>query len=191
VPSRDREQLHVESADQWRDWLAGNADRGEGVWLVTWKKATGRPAPSYEDLICQALAVGWIDSTAATLDDERAMLWFSPRKKGSGWSRSNKQRIARLQEQGRMHARGRQVVEAAQRDGSWSLLDDVEDLVVPADLAEALTARPGARRQWDAFAPSVRKQHLAWLVQARRPPTRAKRVQAIADVAAAGRRAQP
>lgn len=188
VPSRDREQLHVESAEQWRTWLAANADRGSGVWLVTWKKASGRPAPSYDELVLQALAQGWVDSTAGTLDDERRMLWFAPRKRGSGWSRPNKLRIARLVEHGWMQPRGAATIDAAKADGSWSLLDDVEDLVVPADLAAALD-EAGARDTWEAFPRSVKRVHLVRLVEAKRPATRAERLRVISAEAAQGRRA--
>jgi uncharacterized protein YdeI (YjbR/CyaY-like superfamily) len=189
VPSKDREQVHVETAEQWRAWLAEHAGRGEGAWVVTWKRATGRPSPSYEELVCEALAVGWIDSTAGTLDDERGLLWFAPRKKGSGWSRPNKARLERLQQQGRMQPRGLAVMAAAKADGSWTLLDDVEDLVVPPDLAEALAARPGAREVWEAFPRSARRLALVQLATAKRPETRARRVAAVADAAARGERA--
>lgn len=188
VPSKDREQLHVESAEQWRVWLAANADRGEGVWLVTWKKATGRPAPSYDEVVTQALAQGWVDSTAGTLDEQRGLLWFAPRKRGSGWSRPNKVRIARLEEQGLMQPRGAAQIAAAKADGSWTLLDDVENLLVPADLATALD-EAGARTTWEAFPRSVKRAHLERLVQAKRAATRAQRVGAISAAAAQGRRA--
>jgi uncharacterized protein YdeI (YjbR/CyaY-like superfamily) len=127
----DGERLHVEDVEQWRAWLHENAERGTGVWLVSWKRATGRPAVTYEQAIEEALTVGWVDSTAGTIDDERSMLWFAPRKRGSGWSRPNKQRLERLEAAGRMQERGRAVVAQAKQDGSWTLLDDVEDLVVP------------------------------------------------------------
>jgi uncharacterized protein YdeI (YjbR/CyaY-like superfamily) len=180
--------VHVESAEQWRAWLAANADRGAGVWLVTWKKATGRPAPTYDELVIEALAQGWVDSTAGTLDPERAMLWFAPRKRGSGWSRPNKIRIARLEEQGSMQPRGAAMIVAAKADGTWNLLDDVENLVVPADLAAALE-ETGGRPVWDTFPRSVKRAHLERLVQAKRAPTRAQRIAEISTAAAAGRRA--
>ena len=189
VPSRDREQVHVETVQQWREWLARNADRGDGVWLVSWKRATGRPAPTYDEAVLEALAVGWVDSTAGTLDAERAMLWFAPRKRGSGWSRTNKQRLERLEREGRLQPRGRALVDAAKADGSWTLLDDVEDLVVPPDLVAAFDAHPGSRAHWEAFPRSVRRAHLEWLVQAKRDATRAQRVSDIAEKAAGGQRA--
>ncbi|MFP5219324.1 MAG: YdeI/OmpD-associated family protein [Actinomycetes bacterium] len=189
MPSKDREQVHVERVEQWRGWLEQHADRGEGVWLVTWKKATGLPSPSYDDVVCEALAVGWVDSTAGTLDDERSMLWFAPRKRGSGWSRANKQRLERLEREGRMRPRGQVVVDAAKADGSWALLDDVEDLVVPPDLAAAFAASRGSREVWEAFPRSVKRMHLERLVQAKREQTRQRRIEDIVSAASRGERA--
>jgi uncharacterized protein YdeI (YjbR/CyaY-like superfamily) len=186
----DGEQVHPETVEQWRGWLRDNADRGVGVWLVQWKKATGRPALTYEQQVEEALCVGWIDSTAGTVDAERAKLWFAPRKAGSGWSRPNKQRVERLEREGRIQPRGRAVLDAAQADGSWTLLDDVEALVVPPDLTAAFAARPGSRVAWEAFPRSVKRSHLEWIVLAKRPATRDKRVTTVADAAARGERAE-
>ncbi|TWH75757.1 YdeI/OmpD-associated family protein [Modestobacter roseus] len=117
------------------------------------------------------------------------MLWFSPRQAGSAWSRPNKQRIAELEEAGLLTPSGRATVERARADGSWSRLDEVEDLVVPADLSAAFDAIPEAREQWAGFPPSARRAILEWIVQARRPETRARRVAETARLAARGERA--
>lgn len=179
-----------ESVDQWRDWLAANHDTETGVWLMTWRRATGRPAPPYEQQIEEALRVGWIDSTAKKLDEKRAMLYFARRRPGSPWARTNKARIARLEAEGRMLPAGQAVVARARADGSWTLLDSVEDLVVPDDLAAALDRHTGAREHWNAFPPSARKQILWWIAQAKRPETRSVRVEASARQASLGKRAR-
>lgn len=150
--------------------------------------AAGRPAPSYDDAVTEALRLGWIDSTARKLDEERTMLRFSPRRAGSGWSRPNKERIARLEAEGRLEPASRAAVEAAHADGSWSLLDAVEALEVPDDLTAAFDGFPGAREQWDDFPPSAREAALLWIVQAERPETRAKRIAETAVKAARGER---
>jgi uncharacterized protein YdeI (YjbR/CyaY-like superfamily) len=124
-----------------------------------------------------------------SVDDERTRLVLCPRRPGSGWSRPNKERIARLEELGLMQPAGRAVIDAAKADGSWTLLDDVEDLIVPPDLAEALDRHPGSRAQWDGFAKAPRKAMLTWLVTAKRPETRASRVEKVAAEAAEGRHA--
>jgi uncharacterized protein YdeI (YjbR/CyaY-like superfamily) len=190
IPHDEREQVHVESVADWRSWLAANHAREDGVWLVSWKPATGRPRVAYEEAVEEALAFGWIDSKGRSLDDERSMQWFSPRKPGSGWARTNKERIIRLEREGRMTAAGRAVIQRAKADGSWTLLDAVEALIVPADLGAALDASPGSAAHWDAFPRSARRIMLEWVAQAKRPETRARRVAEIAEAAARGERAR-
>ncbi|MCU0306808.1 MAG: YdeI/OmpD-associated family protein [Thermoleophilia bacterium] len=183
------DQVHPASVEAWGEWLARHHDRGRGVWLVSFKKATGRQAFGYEEAVTEALRVGWVDSRSRALDDERTMLWFAPRAAGSGWSRPNKERIARLEREGRMAEAGLRVVERARADGSWSMLDAVEDGVVPDDLAAAFARHPGSRERWDAFPRSARRGILEWIVQARRAGTRAARVEETARLAARGERA--
>ena len=183
------DQVQVESREQWRGWLGQHARTSRGVWVVTWRAGSGRPRVPYDDLVEEALCVGWVDSLPRTLDEERTQLLMTARKPGSGWSRPNKQRVARLREQGLMLAPGEAVVAAAEVDGSWTALDDVEDLVEPPDLSAALDADPEARRHWDAFPRSARRGILEWVQGAKKPETRAKRVVETAQQAARGERA--
>ena len=92
----ERDQVHPETRAQWRSWLAEHHATSDGVWLVSWRRQSGRSGPTYEEVVQEALCFGWIDGKAATLDDDRTMMWVSPRKRGSGWARSNKLRIERL-----------------------------------------------------------------------------------------------
>ena len=188
-PGDAAEHVHPESVAEWRAWLAANHARRSGVWLVAWKARSGRPRMSYEEAVEEALAWGWIDSRAGRLDEERETIWMSPRRRGSVWSRSNKERVARLEAEGRMTEAGRAAVERARADGSWTILDAVEDLHVPRDLEAALAARPGARERWEAFPPSARRALLAWIVMAKRDETRLRRVQETAEAAERGERA--
>ena len=183
------ERVQPDSVDEWATWLDGNHATSTGVWLVMWKKATGRQVVTYEVAVIEALRFGWVDSLARALDAERSMLWFSPRKPGSGWSRPNKERIAKLEGDGRMHPAGDAVLAAARADGSWTLLDDVEALVVPPDLEAAFARHPGARDRWDGFPRSARRAILEWIVQAKRPETRQRRIDETAERAARGERA--
>lgn len=185
----DREKVHAEDRDTWRAWLEAHHATSTGAWLVSWRKHTGRPSVGYAPAVEEALCFGWVDSVQRTVDPDRSMLWFAPRRKGSGWARPNKERVERLEAAGMMADAGRRVVEAARADGSWSLLDAVEALEVPDDLAAELAARPGARDQWDGFPRSVRRGVLEWIVQAKRPETRAKRVTETARLAERGERA--
>jgi uncharacterized protein YdeI (YjbR/CyaY-like superfamily) len=186
----DRPQVHLERREDWRAWLTEHHASSDGVWLVSWKSATGRPAVGYGAAVEEALCFGWIDSLARTLDEERGMQLFTPRRPGSRWSRSNKERVARLEAAGLIEPAGAAVIEAARADGSWTALDDVENLVVPEDLAAAFAAHPGAAEHWQAFSPSAKRTILAWILDAKRPDTRAKRVETTAAEAAQGRRAR-
>ena len=189
VAHRDRERVHFENSVQWRAWLDEHHESTDGVWLVSWKTATGKPRISYEESVVEALAVGWVDSMGLTIDDERSMLWFARRKPTSGWSRPNKQRVERLEAEGRMGRAGRRAIEVAKANGAWTVLDGPEDLVVPDDLAAALAALPGAEAHWESFPPSAQRAILGWIALARTAPTRARRVTETAEQAAVGRRA--
>ncbi len=182
-------RVHAETRAEWRRWLLEHHETEQSVWLVSWKKATGRPAISYDDAVSESLAVGWVDSKPQKLDDERTMLYFSVRKPTSAWSRPNKVRVESLREAGLMTPAGEAVIEKAMANGSWSLLDDVEDLIVPPDLAEAFDGYPHSRDNWDGFPPSARRGILEWIVQAKRPETRAARIEETARRASVGERA--
>ncbi len=183
------EQVTVGSREEWRGWLEEHHATCPGVWLVTWKKGSGGPYLPYDDVVEEALAFGWVDSLPRKLDDRRSMLLVTPRKPASKWSRVNKERVERLTAAGLMAPAGQAVVDAAKASGTWTALDDVENLVEPDDLRAALDADPEARRQWDGFPRSARRGILEWLLNAKTAPTRAKRVEEIARLAARGERA--
>ncbi|MFI5259418.1 MAG: YdeI family protein [Candidatus Limnocylindrales bacterium] len=182
----DKPRVQLESRAEWRAWLAANHRTSTGVWLVTWKRATGKPTVEYEDAVEEALCFGWIDGVIGRVDDERAMQWFAPRRPKGTWARSNKERVARLEAAGLMTEAGLAAVALARANGSWSSLDAIDELVVPVDLAAALAARPGARERFDASSVSVRKGALGRVYLAKRPQTRAQRVEQIADMAGRG-----
>ncbi len=169
----------------WRWWLAANHGQARGVWVASWRKASGREAVPYADLVEEALCFGWIDSTVNTFDDDRGLQLMTPRKPKSSWTRLNRRRVAELEAQGRMTDAGRRSVEVAKANGWWMLYDSVEDLIEPNELAAALDANPTARSNWNALAPSLRKQLLWSVVSAAKPETKAKRIERIvADVEA-------
>jgi uncharacterized protein YdeI (YjbR/CyaY-like superfamily) len=186
----DYELVHAETRAEWRRWLGENHASSAGAWLVSWKKATGKPSVGYGESVEEGLCFGWIDSLNRTVDDERTQQLFTPRRPDSRWSRSNKERVERLLADGLIEPAGLAAIEAAKASGAWTALDDVENLVVPDDLAAAFAARPGAADRWEAFPPSARRLMLTWILDAKRPETRAKRVAETASEAAAGRRAK-
>jgi uncharacterized protein YdeI (YjbR/CyaY-like superfamily) len=175
---------HLEVADRgtFRAWLEANHATATGVWLVMNRQEARRTL--YEIMVEEALCFGWIDSTAGRVDDERGKLYFAPRKASSGWAATNKARIERLVAEGRMAPAGLAAIERAKANGTWELLDSVERGEAPADLTSALGARPPAATNWAAWPPGVRKQALTSIVQARRPETRAQRIEKIVDHAA-------
>jgi uncharacterized protein YdeI (YjbR/CyaY-like superfamily) len=185
----DLEQVLVTSRAELRAWFEANAESSPSIWLVTYRRGSGRPAPSYDDIIEEALCFGWIDSTVRTRDAETSMLLLSSRKPRSTWSAINKARLEHLLPSGLMTPRGLRAIEVAKANGSWELLDPVERLEMPEDLAAALDAVPCAREYFDGLPPGARKQHLWFVVSAKRPETRAARIDRIVAAAAEGRRA--
>ena len=183
MPGAPKNSFLAETRSEWRAWLAENHARSAGVWLITYKKGSGKPRLTYGESVEEALCFGWVDSKPRKLDDERTMLWFAPRKPGSGWSALNKERVQRMIVQGLMAPAGMTKVEAAQQDGSWNALDAVEALEIPPDLETALASHGSARQNFDAFPRSVKRGILEWIVNAKRPATRARRVEETARLA--------
>jgi uncharacterized protein YdeI (YjbR/CyaY-like superfamily) len=180
----DQEALYATSRDEWRRWLERHHAESQGVWLVFYKKHTGRPSLPYEHAVEEALCFGWIDSLVKRLDEDRYIQKFSPRKKTSAWSALNKKRVQRLIRLGRMTEAGLAAIEEAKRSGSWTRLDRVEKLEeLPPELKKALTADRKARKFFTAASPSVKKQFLWWLESAKREETRKKRIAVIVKLA--------
>ena len=119
VSQADAPRVHVETAEQWRSWLVEHHLSERCVWAVTWRRPTGRPFPTYDELVEEALCVGWVDSTAKKLDEERSMLYFARRRPKSAWADSNKARVLRLEAAGRMLPAGQAEVDRARADGRW------------------------------------------------------------------------
>lgn len=173
----------------WRDWLAKNYDKSDGVWFVYFKKHTGKPRVSYEEAVEEALCFGWIDSLPRKLDEDRTKLLFTPRKSKSVWSQLNKKRINKLIASGAMREFGLAKIEAAKKDGSWNTLDASDNLEIPAELAKAFRRDRTAQKNFDGFTTSVKKAILYWLNSAKRDETRAARIVKIVTMAANKKRA--
>ena len=193
IHSDGRPMVHPESREEWRAWLAAHHDFEESVWMVFWKKPTGKSAPTYAEAVEEALCFGWVDSSTRRVDDERAMYYFSPRNPKSTWSRANKERVERLIADGRMTDAGMALIEAAKENGYWTIFDEIEDLIIPADLAAALDSHADAARYFDAFPVSAKKNILWWITPrghpAKRPATRLNRITKTATLAAHNRMA--
>ena len=180
----EREQVEVTSRAGWRAWLADHHADSPGVWVVTYKKGSGGPHVPYDDVVEEALAFGWVDSQGRRLDERRWQLYCAPRKPDSAWSRANRARIEALTEAGEMSPAGQAAVDEAKASGAWLAIEHAEAGVEPDDLAAALDAEPDARRHWDAFPPSTKRAILEWIGTAKKPETRARRIEETARLAA-------
>ena len=168
---------HPKSRAEWRKWLEENHTRTEGVWLIIYKKGTGKPRVDYAEAVEEALCFGWIDSKGNKLDDERSMLWMAPRKAKTGWSKLNKERIEKLIKAKLMTPAGLAKINAAKKDGTWNALDAIEALEIALDLAKAFSKNKTAKEYFCAFPRSARRALLEWIASAKKPETRAKRIE--------------
>ena len=181
--------VHPASRAAWRRWLADNHARPTGIWLISYKASTGKQGFDYNDAVEEALCFGWIDGKVQAVDTERTMLWFSPRKPKSAWAASNKARVERLAAAGLMTEAGHAKIDAAKRDGSWTALDTIDALDIPPDLQRAFRKHRGAAANFNRFPPGVMRGILQWIATAKRPETRARRVEETAREAARNVRA--
>lgn len=175
--------------EAWRAWLEEHHATEREIWLVMLKTHVPRPSVTYDEAVEEALCYGWIDGMLRRIDGESHMLRFTPRKRGSVWAVSNKARVERLIAEGRMTPEGMVLVDEAKRRGEWARADEREDVTaVPDDLAGALAADAMAGAAWGRLAPSHKKQYLAWIREAKRAETRARRVAETVRRVTAGER---
>ncbi len=170
--------LYVTNRDDWRRWLDKNHSSQSEVRLIYYKKHTRKPSIPYEDSVEEALCFGWIDSILKRIDDEKFVRKFTPRNEKSNWSELNKKRATKMIKQGRMtqvglvkfkHAGKQKHKEPKDKPGS-------KRLVVPPDLKKALSANKKALENFTNFAPGYRRLYIAWITDAKRKETRAKRI---------------
>lgn len=182
------ESFRPSSRPDWRNWLKENHQRKQSIWLIYVKKGRQSPTLSYSDAVDEALCFGWIDSTRKSLGEDEFTQFFCRRKPQSGWSKVNKQKVLDLIDQGLMTQAGLDCIEGAKLNGSWTLLDEVEELIIPADLEAALQAHAGAKDFFLSLSKSTRKQILQWVVFAKRPSTRENRIKEIVSASAEQRK---
>jgi len=183
LQENDIETFYPTSQTAWRQWLQENHSSKQAVWLVCYKKQTKKPTVFWSDAVDEALCFGWIDSVRKTLDEEKFIQFFSRRKPNGTWSKVNKEKIIQLIESGRMTQAGFASIERAKQNGSWTILDEVEELVIPNDLETEFIDKPNAKDFFLSLSKSVRKAILQWLVLAKRPETRQKRITQIVELA--------
>jgi len=179
---RARPTFYAPDRARWRRWLARNHATSDGVWLVRYKKATGKACVSYDDSVEEALCFGWIDGRMSPVDAEQYLQLFTPRRPKSTWAASNKTRVEKLERLGLMTPAGREAIAVARKNGSWAALDAIESMTLPSELERELARNRRAARNFDAMSPSARKGYLYWVGTAKKPETRARRAAAAAKL---------
>lgn len=178
---KEIEQFYPETKQQWRKWLEKNHSRKNAVWLIYYKKNTGKPRLNWSDAVDEALCFGWIDSKVETIDKDRFRQYFCKRKPNSTWSKINKQKIETLTAKGLMTKAGFDVIEIAKQNGSWTILDEVEELIIPSELEKAFEKFEHSKDYFLSLSKSKKKGLLQWIALAKTDTTRQKRIFEIAE----------
>jgi uncharacterized protein YdeI (YjbR/CyaY-like superfamily) len=173
---KERIEYYAKSRAAWRTWLQKNHDKKSHVWLLLYKKNSGVPSLTYDEVVEECLCFGWIDSKPNKKDEQSYYLFIAPRKPKSVWSALNKKRIQKLLTLNKMTAAGLQKIEAAKKDGSWIVLDKIEALEMPTALKKALAKNKIANTNFNAFPPGIKKQIYQWIISAKTDTTITKRV---------------
>lgn len=168
-----------ECQTDWRKWLEKNHQSKQSVWLVYYTKKSNIPTINWSEAVDEALCFGWIDSTRKTIDDSSFIQFFSKRKPNSTWSKINKEKIKQLIDSRRMTKAGYESIETAKQNGSWTILDEVEELIIPNDLEDAFSKHNGSKDYFLSLSKSARKIILSWIVLAKRQETRQNRIDEI------------
>ncbi|WP_425148685.1 YdeI/OmpD-associated family protein [Deinococcus sp.] len=182
IPSNDFEHVEVASTSELRDWLGARHTQHKGIWLVRYKKHVTEKYVSAQQVLDELLCFGWIDGSARKIDDDRTKQYVSPRRTHH-WARSYKERAERLIAEGRMHAAGLAAIEESRSRGLWNVLDDVDDLVMPDDLVQALAAQTSATVHFAAFPDPAKRFALRWIKLAKSPEARVRRIEKTARLA--------
>jgi uncharacterized protein YdeI (YjbR/CyaY-like superfamily) len=177
------EIFYPKNQTEWRKWLQENHLSKQAVWLVFYKKKSKIESITWSEAVDVALCFGWIDSKKVSIDQETSHQFFSKRKPKSTWSKINKNKIEKLIEQGLMTETGFESIETAKRNGSWTILDEVEELIIPQDLEAAFAKKPNSKDFFFNSSKSFKKIILYWLVSAKTTETRQRRIAEIIDSA--------
>jgi uncharacterized protein YdeI (YjbR/CyaY-like superfamily) len=176
-----KEEFCPSDKQSWRNWLELNHKEKDAVWLIFYKKKSPNYNLSWSDSVDEALCFGWIDSVKKSIDDEKYKQYFSKRKAKSNWSKVNKDKVKILIEQGLMQAAGNKSIEIAKKNNSWTILDNVEALVIPEDLKKEFENHSGSLEYFESLTKSVKKMLLYWVISAKRNETKQKRILEIAE----------
>lgn len=176
--------LTAETLSQWRLWLEENHRNAVEIWLVFWKRHTGRNCIEYDEAVSEALCYGWIDGLVKPLDEDSYMRRFSPRRAKSPWSPLNRERALEMIREGRMTDAGMDAVKAARENGTWYSVPRLVEM--PFELEDELDGNPQAALFFSELAPTYRKHYMGWVNEAKRPETRRKRAREACALLARG-----
>jgi uncharacterized protein YdeI (YjbR/CyaY-like superfamily) len=180
----EKEMFYAKDPQEWRQWLQENHNTKQSIWLVHYKKKTNTSTVNWSDAVDEALCFGWIDGKRQSIDDEKYMQFFCRRKPNSTWSKINKTKIDRLIEARLMSQAGFNCIETAKKNGSWKILDEVEERIIPEDLEAEFQKLSESKDYFLSLSSSDKRNILQWLVLAKRQETRQKRITEIAELAA-------
>ena len=169
-------EIPLGTRQEWRQWLRENHDKSSGIWLVLYKKHTGKPCMSYADIVEECICFGWIDSIIKKLDEDRYARKITPRLDTSNWSEVNKKRVAKLAGTGLIEPPGQAKIDIAKANSQWNAADPLANLEMPAEFANALAESAEAEEFFAGLAPSYRKGYIGWIATAKRPETRERRI---------------
>ncbi len=170
-------KLHVTNRKDWRLWLNENHRKKKEVWLIYYKKHTGKPRIPYDDAVEEALCFGWIDSIVRKIDNETYMQKFTPRKEKSNWSDSNKKRVEKLIGIGKMTKAGLEKIEIAKTNGAWDkIITSTKSFEMPIEFENALGLNESAKIFFVSLSSSGRNQYIGWIASAKKIETKQRRV---------------
>jgi uncharacterized protein YdeI (YjbR/CyaY-like superfamily) len=174
---------HFRSITEWSFWLDENHLDESAIWLIIQKKASRKPGVRYEEAVLEAVAHGWIDGKMRRINDDAFMQRFTPRRRNSVWSLSNRKRAERLISEGRMTPAGLKTVKEAKQNGRWDKASSSSRGAadVPEDLIEALKRSRTAHENFESFPPSARFMYIHWINEAKRQDTRERRIHTVVD----------
>lgn len=183
MSNKEIETYCPKSQTEWRQWLEKNHQSKQSVWLIYYTKKSTIPSLIWSEAVDEALCFGWIDSTRKTIDEFSFMQFFSKRKPKSNWSKINKEKVQQLIDNGKMTKVGYESIETAKQNGYWTILDEVEELIIPKDLEIAFEKHKGSKDYFLSLSKSTRKIILSWIVLAKQQETRQKRIDEVVESA--------
>jgi uncharacterized protein YdeI (YjbR/CyaY-like superfamily) len=181
--------FYATSTAKWREWLLKNHETQKSVWLLIFKKESGTPSVYYPEAVDEALCFGWIDSLPNKRDENSYYQYFSIRNPKSNWSGVNKEKVVRLEKEGKLMLKGLEMIALAKASGTWTALSKVEALILPDIMSDQFKANKTAYAYWEAFSKSTKRGILEWIYAAKKEETMLARIEKTISMAAENKKA--